>query len=320
MTRPALNACASAGLGLGLMLAMPAAGVTDSPPPHEYALERTPSGHLVMEAVIDGLGPYRFVLDTGASWTAIAQYTVNEMEAQIDRPERAVQALTNVFEADHYILHDVRVDGIALGDLDSVVLPSDEGPLPVVGYFATDAFQATHYTIDFANERLITHGERPAYADGRYDASQGLVFAAARMGTNRNEILVMIDTGSSRSFMNGAAARFLRRTGMSVNITEIGGVDERHALEIAEERQIRDLRFGGVCLSRSILLESNLDLFHSLNWNTRPAMLVGMDLLHDATLNVDRESGVVEISSQDPRKQCREDRRVQLEPRIDSPS
>ncbi len=84
-------------LGLTGLIAAPAAAE-----PRAAALERAESGHVVTNVMIDGDGPWRFAVDTGASHTAIAMQLAAYYGFVSTRDELDdVQALTGRFEAEH---------------------------------------------------------------------------------------------------------------------------------------------------------------------------------------------------------------------------
>lgn len=68
-------------VALGLMAAVPAVAADEKKdPPKKDApvvvpIEVLPSGHFVVEAMFDGKGPYRFILDTGAPLTLVNSKT-----------------------------------------------------------------------------------------------------------------------------------------------------------------------------------------------------------------------------------------------------
>lgn len=288
-----------------------AGGLAQQTEVHRYDLEVSGSGHLLISAEIAGRGPYRFALDTGASRTGIARAIAEVIGYQATDVDRNIQALTNNFQAARFELEHVRVNGVELGDVQAVVLPSDDPPLPVVGYFATDAFGANRYTIDFVERAFITGSAPPAHADGQYDADRGLLFAAAEVEFRDIPVAVMIDTGSARSFINPALADHLPTGNIALNMIGVGGVDTRYGLQEARGRLVRQLQIGGACFDRADVYESDLEIFTALGWDDRPAMIIGMDLLEGLLLRVDRVSGAIELSAQSARRSCRSGDRVQ---------
>ena len=271
-------------------------------------LGTTPAGHPTVIINVGDHGPYSFVLDTGASHTAIALPMAEEVGYQPEsNDESEVQALDTVFIADEYQLDRVTVNGRPIGAVDSVVLPAaDDTPLDYVGFLATDALGVDRYQLNFATNQLILHGPEPRFQDGIYSASRGLIYTEARIGNRRPRIRVMIDTGSPRTFINARMRNLLPDRGTRITFNTRG---VEHARPTGTRAvTLRNLRVGGACLDVVPVLFANLDIFRSLGWLEGPAIILGMDSLENLNLIVDRDSGIVELSPTSEENSCRRDR------------
>lgn len=285
-----------------------AAAATQDTETSSLTLGSTPAGHPTVVINVGEHGPYSFVLDTGASHTAIALPMALEVGyRQEDQDESEVQALDAVFVADEYQLNFVSVNGRPIGAVDSVVLPAAEGePLDYVGFLATDALGVDRYQLNFATNQLILNGPEPAFRDGMYSASRGLVYTEARIGNRRPRIRVMIDTGSPRTFVNARMRNLLPDRGTRITFNTRGV--ERARPTGTRAVTLRDLRVGGACLDVVPALFANLDIFRSLGWLDEPAIILGMDAMQNLNLVVDRESGFVELSATSEADTCRRPR------------
>jgi len=270
-------------------------------------LERAPSGHLLTQVQIGTNGPYTFVLDTGASNTAIIQPVAETLGfSSVWQDYDDVQSLTALFSAERFELQDVRVADLPAISLNTVVIPVDDTETqPVAGLLGADAIPATHYRIDFANASLVLDAPPPEHADGQVGA-QNLLFGRVELARGLRDVRVMIDSGSAQTLVNDRLRTQLRDRigGYTVNIH---GVESRVARDPgAESRPVRlsNLRLGGLCLNWIIALRADLDIFEALEWNEVPAMVIGMDVLQYATVTVDREAGTFEISASDEDDAC----------------
>ena len=82
-------------------MAQPAAQALDE----DISLQRAPSGHMLLPVTINGDGPYDFILDTGASRSAVASAVAEQYGFQSDWTDfDDVQALTTRFEAEFFEL------------------------------------------------------------------------------------------------------------------------------------------------------------------------------------------------------------------------
>jgi len=299
-----LTTALAAGALMTAALAVPG----EAAPAQEIVLERTPSGHLLLPVTIEGDGPFPFILDTGASHTAIAASVAERFgfQSRWDHVDD-VQALTTRFEAERFALEALQFDGQAPVDLTSVIIPVEEGqPVPVAGLLGADAIMAQRYTLDFAGGRLALDAPPASRADGRIDPA-GLLVGEAGMLRATRPVHVMLDSGSARTIANLPLDRLVGSRHMIMRSMTVGGIDGRE-IEEASLLAIRQFELGGLCFPALRVLQSDLDIFRHLGWEREPAMVIGMDLLQYAEITVDRETGTFQIDAAMPDYACdRED-------------
>ena len=285
----AVSACALLMTGL----AVPG----EAAPAQDIALERAPSGHLLMPVTIGGDGPFPFILDTGASHTAIAASVAERFgfQSQWDHVDD-IQALTTRFEAERFELEGLQFDGQAPVDLTSVIIPVEEGqPATVAGLLGADAILAQRYALDFAGGRLSLDPAPATRSDGTIDPA-GLLVGEAHMLRTTRPVRVMLDSGSARTIANRPLDRLVGNRHMVMRSMTVGGIDGRE-IEEASLLSIRQFELGGLCFPGLRVLQSDLDIFRHLGWEREPAMVIGMDLLQYAEITVDRQTGTVQIEA-----------------------
>jgi len=287
------------GSAIAAALSLLAAGVTEparAVPETGIPMERTPSGHLLLPVTIGEAGPFAFILDTGASHTAIAAPVAESLGFRSQLAETGdVQALTTRFLAERFALNDFVVARQSPVDLVSVIIPVDpDSPVPVAGLVGADAIAAPRYAMDFAQATLTLDAPPVQRIDGRIDPVGLLVAEAGMLRANR-PVRVMIDSGSSRTIVNQALRHRLADQHMRLH-TMVGGVDGR-LQEEAGLVQIRRFRLGGLCVSGLQVLQSDLDIFRHMGWQDEPAMVIGMDVLQFTRIAVDRDTGTVQIDA-----------------------
>lgn len=312
MGRVSVKILASALAG-ALCLSFPSTAQDPDPTEDRLLLRmgETNAGHRTLLIEIGELGPYHFIVDTGASHSAIA-LPIAQAAGYLPElgEENTVQALDAVFTADVFPLRDVSVNGLDIGDIESVVLPSeDDASLEVVGFFATNALGSDRYRLDFADGELMLNPRAPRYRDAYYSSTRGLIFAEGRVSDRLTPVRVMIDTGSPRSFINAALFNLVpgRASTIEFHARGVGQGDPSRTRTMT----IRSLRIGGVCFDDADTLLADLEIFDSLGWADEPAIILGMDLLSRTRMTVDLPSGIVELSPSTRHTRCRYGR-VQL--------
>lgn len=279
------------------------AGGPASAAPESLTLQHAPSGHLLVPVHINGQGPYIFLLDTGASHTAIAQPVAESFgfRSQWIRTDD-VQTLTMRFEAERFALDRFEFAASGPVDIDSVVIPvSPDDPNPVAGLLGADAIVARRYAIDFSAGTLTLDAAPPQIADGQVNPI-GLLVSPAHIRRSVGRINVLIDSGSARSIVNPRLARYIRQRSGTVPVI-LNGVDNAIDMEAAPI-DIRRFQIGGLCVGHFNALKSDLDVFGAMGWEYEPAMVLGMDVLQHAVITVDRDTGIVQIDAASESNAC----------------
>lgn len=272
-------------------------------------LERAASGHMLLPVTLEDSEPRTFILDTGASHTAIAQ-TVAEEIGFVSQWQTfdLVQSLNARFDAERYQIDQLRVLGLDPVSVYSVIIPVPaDHPLPVAGLLGADAIDANRYEIDFDALQLILDSEAARHPDGQIER-RGLLIGEARLRRRSAPVHVIIDTGSSHTLINRQLRRHLFDAGMQFNINvAVTGIEDADGEE-ARPVLIRQLQIGGLCVDQAPALQSDLDVFEAMGWLNEPAMILGMDTLRHARIRVDRTAGVFEISGTTEETRCNGDR------------
>ncbi len=268
-------------------------------------LVRAPSGHLLVPVSLNESEPQTFILDTGASNTAIAQ-PVAEGVGFVSQWERydLVQSLNARFDAERYPIERLYLPGLDPVDVNSVIIPvPSEHPLPVAGLLGADAIVADRYEINVDTLQLILDTGAAIHPDGQIER-RGLLIGEAQLRRRSAHVHVIIDTGSSHTLINRQLRRHLFDAGVQFNINvAVTGIEDEEPEE-ARPVLLRQLQIGGLCVDQSPALQSDLDVFDALGWANEPAMVIGMDTLRHARIRVDRTSGVFEIEGTTEDTQC----------------
>ncbi len=157
-------------------------------------------GRPVVEVRINGKGPYRFILDTGANITVIGAALNRELGL---RPAPGVNAIADGNGPSPAIVavSELRLGGVVLGDLVAAVMPLDTvllGDDAPSGVLSAAGFPGYLLTFDYpARSISLKKGELPP-ADSRstfsYPEGQPLPLLPVRIAGRTTTVLM--DTGS----------------------------------------------------------------------------------------------------------------------------
>ena len=238
-------------------------------------------GRIWAPVYIDGKGPFRLVLDTGATRTSIVARVVTALGARTDdQPEMRLRGVTGT----------ATVPTIAVNRVEFGELRVPTGRLPVLrdafggadGVLGTEGLAGRRLYIDFMNDLIhvsMSHGERaPAdYITVPFELAGGhLLVTDARVGGVH--VRMIIDTGAQISVGNLALRDALsRRRNERVETHTIEGVtlDE----EATEQHSVPMIQIGQMQLRMEYMEFADVEIFKYWHMTSTPTVLVGMDVL-----------------------------------------
>jgi predicted aspartyl protease len=237
-------------------------------------------GRIWAPVFIDGQGPFRLVLDTGATRTAIVGRVVGALGARTSgEPDMRLRGVTGTAT-----VPTIAVSRVEFGELR---IPTRR--LPVLrdafggadGVLGTEGLAGRRLYIDFINDLIhvsMSHGERaPAgFITVPFDLAGGhLLVTDARVGGIR--VRMIIDTGAQVSVGNLALRDMLRRRRERVEIHSIEGVtlDE----EATEQHAVPMIQIGELQLRMEYMEFADVEIFKYWHMTEKPTVLLGMDVL-----------------------------------------
>jgi len=243
------------------------------------------AGRILVPVRVNGQGPFRFILDTGANRSVLSPNVAARLQlVPSTSTSIGVHGVTG-----SAVMPAVEIDSITAGDLEVVrkrrvpvlpgsVLANADGILGIEG------LMSSRIEIDFANDivRVVRSNGRPPengmLAIPATLRNNGLLMVRGRVG--RVRIKAIIDTGAEKSLGNLALRRALERVPKRpqeyVVTTVIGATPDlgEGALQLAPSVQLGDTEIRNLEITFG-----DLHVFRVWNLETEPALLIGMDLL-----------------------------------------
>lgn len=253
-------------------------------------MAQDPSQRLTLAVMINGHGPYDFLVDTGADRTVISR----ELAATLALPAGDAVTVHEITGADN--VGTVVIDHLAIGDrvVDHVEAPALAAKdIGADGMLGVDALHNLHVVMDFKTMRMSSAPSRAEPFDGHTIVVHGrsrfgqLVLVDSRVRGVR--VFVVLDSGSEVSIGNPALLKLLtgRETSRAPRVTaEITSVTGRKAT--VEMDQIAEANVGGVTIRNLPLAFASLPIFDHFGLSGEPTLLLGMDVLsHCQRVSVD---------------------------------
>lgn len=231
---------------------------------------------------VNGSGPYRFIVDSGADTSVMGQRIANGLRLPMGR-RTILNSITDTQIVDRVLVDELQLGPTKVVDLEVPVLR--ERDLGAEGMLGLDALVEQRLMLDF-EKRLITvdDGRTPL---PRYD-DMIVVTARLRKGqliltqvtANRQKLEAVVDTGSEITIGNTALRdKLLRRSPRLFSEVEVTGVTGTTAkLQIA---RIDRLKIGGVILQNVPIAFADIPPFKVFGLEQKPSLLLGTDLMEN---------------------------------------
>jgi predicted aspartyl protease len=247
----------------------------------KLALTEDLATRMTVPVMIDGRGPFPFVIDTGADRTVLS----TELAAQLGLQPGAPVALHST--AGMREVQTVRVPSLKFGKLTVSALEApllSASAIGAAGMLGVDSLGSQHIVLDFAKKQLLTMPSRKVDEEvgaivvhGRYQFGQ-LVLVDARI--RETFVYVILDTGAQNSVGNPALLKMLmagRHKDMDpqqVQVVSVTGEETK-----AEFQVIPAMQIGQATIVNMPLAFAQLHTFDLFGLKDRPALLLGMDIL-----------------------------------------
>lgn len=241
-------------------------------------------GRVMTHVMVNGKGPFRFVIDTGASRSTLAPHLAKALNLQQAVGRNVIlNGVTGAAE-----VTTVAVDSIEIG-----ALKFENQNLPVIftsimgnadGILGVAGFHDQRIDVDFRRDRvqvLESNGKRPHFSMVTARAHRndtGLMILDVRVG-RRIKAKAVIDTGAERTLGNLALQAALNRGRKRRD--PISAVVHGATPDIAdgEVQSIKEASIGDMKLTNLDVIFSDFHVFKLWGLDKEPALLVGMDLL-----------------------------------------
>jgi predicted aspartyl protease len=243
-------------------------------------------GRIVAPVMINGRGPFRMVVDTGASRTTLSPELVKLLGLQI-APNRTV-LLNGVTGAAQVPV--VTIETLQAGDF---IVQGTDAPIvraPIMagadGILGVAAFKTERIIVDFERDRIeISRSRQRERLRGVLTSVParrvpgGLLAIDAHVGQIRTKVI--IDTGGERTLGNLALreALFKRKRFRKDDIQNTRIYGATMDMDQGEVVYAPTIRIGSVSLTDVAVVYGDFHVFKVWDLEKRPTLLLGMDVL-----------------------------------------
>lgn len=255
-----------------------------------------PYGRISTQVMLNGQGPFRFFVDTGANRSALSASTAARVGA-IPAGEGVVHSVSSAEIKPMVTLKSLTCGAFGQEDV-RVPIISDELILPVDGMLGMERFAGLRLEFDnTSREMVIKRGARGWHeamslpADIRFGQ---LVAAKGRIGGVN--VPIIFDTGAYYALANTALRTQLELRAARLNPTRISTATQPVFVE--DSVLIPEIRMENIALRSTAAYVGDFHIFKLWNLIDQPALIVGMNVLQSVKrFAIDYRSRLVQFMS-----------------------
>jgi predicted aspartyl protease len=255
--------------------------VVEAPEPKFVApTSRDRIGRIWAPVLIDGKGPYRLVLDTGANHSAVTEHTAQALGvAPALETSAHVTGFTGSAVVSTIQVNSMEIGDLALGSMKLPVLADVFGGAD--GVLSLNGLTHERIYADFAHDRLeIMRSQRQSaplgYAVVPLRMTGGLPVARVRIGGIVTDAI--IDTGAQLSVGNLALRDALARKA-PINALREDIVGVTLDTQSGDRIPAPDMQIGHLTIRGVNIVFGDMYLFQHWKLTRTPTLAIGMDLL-----------------------------------------
>lgn len=241
-----------------------------------------PYERMTVAVRLSGMGPYRFLVDTGADRTAISRELASHLKL-VAGQQVELHSTTGASEVSTATLPDLQVTRKAVKGIQAPLLESVN--IGADGILGTDSLALQRVEFDFKAQTMsVVPSGTPDFAD---EPGTIVVEARRRNGrlivtdatANGRHLTVIVDTGSQVTIGNEALRRTLQAKDLLPETHPVDLISVTGEQITGDYMFLKQLEIGGVVLTNLAVVFAPAHTFEQLKLSEKPALLLGMNAI-----------------------------------------
>jgi len=280
-----------------LVLCAAAAGVrADAPPPPPVPPGAIVSGptlglksddtlRFTVSAMVNGQGPYRFLIDTGADRSGISSRVAAALKLPAGDPLKVVSMSgVNIVPSVNIDTLEILPD-VAIHGLNAPVFAAED--LGADGVLGVDSLQGQQVVIDFARHTMTVRTAKKHERALPEDVGAIIVVARSKFGQlilvdaslADTPLRVVLDTGGEYAVGNSRLRALASREGRASEFQSVQLLSVVGRSITADYTQIGKIKLGGFNILHTPIAFADVRPFERFGLTRQPSILLGMDVL-----------------------------------------
>jgi predicted aspartyl protease len=240
------------------------------------------SMRMTVPVMVNGQGPFQFVIDTGADRTVISSELAERLGLQ-DAGKARLHAMGGERDVRLVAIDSVQVSTNTARDVRAAALPARN--LGADGLLGIDSLKGQRIIMDFKAQTMTVVPSSKNDRTPVEDEGMIVVTAKTRLGqlvmvdadANGQKVWVVVDTGAESSVGNTRLKRLMikRNSKLPVKIVEMSDVLGKRTP--ADYIVVDSMRVGNIAMKNSPIAFADAHPFKLFDLTTKPAMLLGME-------------------------------------------
>lgn len=237
-------------------------------------------GRVWAPVMINGKGPFRLVLDTGATTSAIVSSVADRLGIPIDQASTTrLHGVTGVATVPYIVATTLEIGDLLIGETKLPILPDVFGGAE--GVLGTKGLGDKRIHIDFRNDYIeiaFSRGKKAPVGYSRlpFQIMRGRL-AALTLNVSGVRTRAIIDTGAQQTIGNNSLREALLLRRRQTRDADIIGV----TLDVAQGESIvaPPISLGDVQIRNLNITFGDVFIFDQWQLTREPALLIGMDVI-----------------------------------------
>jgi predicted aspartyl protease len=257
-----------------------------SPAPSEAAedigIKEDGRDRMTVSTMVDGKGPYQFLIDTGAERTVISSELARRLGLDPGKSAR-LHSMSGVGEVSTVVIPRLQVSRKPVHDIHAPAL--QQAHIGAQGMLGIDSLRSQRVTFDFERQSMSVTPSRRSQPS--VEPNTIVVTARTRLGRlvlvdarlDGKKLKVVLDTGSEVTIGNEALRSSLvgkqrMKAAVPIELVSVTGGKVQ-----ALYTRVKHVRLGGVLINDLPVAFAEVHPFRQLGLSDEPALLLGMDAL-----------------------------------------